>query len=155
MKSSSSIAWLGFFSCQYSDKPLRALTGFKRERFQYACVLGNNWFAVIIYACSCYQNNESLYLVAMLDPDTPSFLSPLCRHWVHFIFGNVKASLNRKIARWIWVVYRNRGIHVEFEWSQILQPRTQSPQAFWSADERLERLLDNGIKSMFFIWSPA
>ncbi|XP_029188443.2 protein D3-like isoform X1 [Acropora millepora] len=38
------------------------------------------------------QNNESLYLVAMLDPDTPSFLSPLCRHWVHFIFGNVKGK---------------------------------------------------------------
>ena len=46
-------------------------------------------------------------------------------------------------------MYRNRGIRVEFKWSQILQSRTQSPRAFWSADERLERLRDNGIKSMF------
>ena len=35
-----------------------------------------------------------MYLVAMLDPDTPSFHNPLCRHWVHYIFGNVKVSLN-------------------------------------------------------------
>ena len=34
-----------------------------------------------------------MYLVAMLDPDTPSFDNPLCRHWVHFIFGNVKVGL--------------------------------------------------------------
>lgn len=39
-----------------------------------------------------FQDNETMYLVAMLDPDTPSFTNPLCRHWVHFIFGNVKVS---------------------------------------------------------------
>ncbi|CAH3033825.1 unnamed protein product [Porites lobata] len=38
------------------------------------------------------QDNETLYLVAMLDPDTPSFRNPHCRHWVHFIFGNVKGK---------------------------------------------------------------
>jgi len=38
------------------------------------------------------QDNETMYLVAMLDPDTPSFHNPLCRHWVHYIFGNVKGK---------------------------------------------------------------
>ena len=52
-------------------------------------------YSSLIFPLSFFlsQDNETLYLVAMLDPDTPSFRNPHCRHWVHFIFGNVKVSL--------------------------------------------------------------
>lgn len=61
---------------------------FSLRDFKYNVVLSFFYPAPVFY----FQHNETMYLVAMLDPDTPSFTNPLCRHWVHFIFGNVKVS---------------------------------------------------------------